>query len=84
MELAQAKADLLADFLEVAVHLILYARNVYPPTIFERKKKYDVPVRLSRHPELNKYISEVAQVRDVFVNVCLCALAFPLYSLSES
>ena len=37
----------LCEFLEVAFHLILYVREVYPPVVFERRKKYNVPVQVS-------------------------------------
>jgi hypothetical protein len=42
---------------EVAIHTILYARQVYPVDLFVRRKKYDTPVFKSRHPALNEYIA---------------------------
>lgn len=45
------------EFIEVAVHTILYVRQVYPADLFVRRKKYDTPVFQSRHPALNDYIS---------------------------
>lgn len=39
------------------MHTILYVRQVYPPEIFVRRKKFDTPVFQSRHPALNEYIS---------------------------
>ncbi|PNJ48246.1 MAD2L2 isoform 6, partial [Pongo abelii] len=51
-------ADVLCEFLEVAVHLILYVREVYPVGIFQKRKKYNVPVQMSCHPELNQYIQD--------------------------
>ncbi|KAG6862133.1 hypothetical protein C0995_004215 [Termitomyces sp. Mi166 len=42
---------------EVAIHTILYVRQVYPADLFVRRKKYDTPVFQSRHPALNDYIS---------------------------
>lgn len=51
-------ADILCEFLEVAVHLILYVREVYPIGIFQKRKKYNVPVQMSCHPELNRYIQD--------------------------
>ncbi|KJA25785.1 hypothetical protein HYPSUDRAFT_64512 [Hypholoma sublateritium FD-334 SS-4] len=47
----------IAEFIEVAIHTILYVRQVYPAEIFVRRKKYDTPVFQSRHPALNEYIS---------------------------
>ncbi|KAI0830474.1 DNA-binding protein [Trametes gibbosa] len=43
--------------LEVAIHTILYVRQVYPPDLFVRRRKYDAPVYQSRHPALNEYIA---------------------------
>lgn len=42
---------------EVAIHTILYVRQIYPADLFVRRKKYDTPVFQSRHPALNEYIS---------------------------
>ncbi|KAF9814184.1 hypothetical protein IEO21_05253 [Rhodonia placenta] len=42
---------------EVAIHTILYVRQIYPADLFVRRKKYDTPVYQSRHPALNEYIS---------------------------
>ncbi|CAN0564148.1 unnamed protein product, partial [Ectocarpus sp. 12 AP-2014] len=51
--------DNLVEFLEAATHSLLHSRRAYPQDIFERRRKYGVPVWMSRHPELNAYISEV-------------------------
>lgn len=40
-------ADILCEFLEVAIHLILYVREVYPSGIFQKRKKYNVPVQVN-------------------------------------
>jgi len=45
------------EFIEVAIHTILYVRQIYPADLFVRRKKYDTPVYRSRHPGLNDYIS---------------------------
>ncbi|KAG2022969.1 hypothetical protein CC2G_000678 [Coprinopsis cinerea AmutBmut pab1-1] len=47
----------ITEFIEVAIHTILYVRQVYPPDLFVRRKKYETPVYQSRHPALNEYIS---------------------------
>ncbi|KAI8819248.1 MAD2 mitotic arrest deficient-like 2, partial [Fimicolochytrium jonesii] len=47
------------EFLEVAIHYILYIRSVYPAELFSPRRKYNVPVRMSRHPVLNGYIRDV-------------------------
>lgn len=46
-------ADILCEFLEVAIHLILYVREVYPSGIFQKRKKYNVPVQVEIY---TKYI----------------------------
>lgn len=46
-------ADVLSEFLEVAVHLILYVREVYPVGIFQKRKKYNVPVQVSPGAQLD-------------------------------
>ena len=38
--------DIFAEFLEVSIHSILYNRHIYPQGVFERKKKYNVPVQV--------------------------------------
>jgi len=47
----------ITEFIEVAIHTILYVRQVYPADLFVRRKKYDTPVFQSRHPALNEYVS---------------------------
>ncbi|KAF8481983.1 DNA-binding protein [Russula ochroleuca] len=47
----------ISEFIEVAIHTILYVRQVYPADLFVRRKKYETPVYQSRHPGLNEYIA---------------------------
>jgi mitotic spindle assembly checkpoint protein MAD2B len=47
----------ITEFVECAIHYILYVRQIYPPELFVRRKKYEAPVYQSRHPGLNEYIS---------------------------
>jgi hypothetical protein len=42
---------------EVAIHTILYVRQIYPADLFVRRKKYETPVYQSRHPGLNEYVA---------------------------
>ncbi|CAK9217443.1 unnamed protein product [Sphagnum troendelagicum] len=49
-------ADLVCEFLEVAVHLLLCVREIYPPELFERRRYLNLPVQWARHPELRDYI----------------------------
>jgi mitotic spindle assembly checkpoint protein MAD2B len=46
------------DFLTVATHTILYERNVYPRESFISARKYNYPVRQSRHPKLCEWIND--------------------------
>ena len=46
-----------AHTVEVAIHTILYVRQIYPADLFVRRKKYETPVYQSRHPSLNEYIA---------------------------
>ena len=39
-------ADVFCEFLEIAVHCILYTRGLYPAGVFEKRKKYNVPVKV--------------------------------------
>ncbi|CAI8019931.1 Mitotic spindle assembly checkpoint protein MAD2B [Geodia barretti] len=55
----EAYACILSEFIEVAIHLVLYVRKIYPPGLFQRRRKYNVPVHICAHPELNKYIRRV-------------------------
>ncbi|KZT02464.1 DNA-binding protein [Laetiporus sulphureus 93-53] len=47
----------IAELIEVAIHAILYVRQIYPADLFVRRKKFNTPVFQSRHPALNEYIS---------------------------
>lgn len=51
----------ITEFIEVAIHTILYVRQIYPAELFVRRKKYETPVFQSRHPALNDYISGAAK-----------------------
>jgi mitotic spindle assembly checkpoint protein MAD2B len=50
---------LLLDFIEACVHTILYAREIYPPMIFEQRARYGVNVFHCRHPDVDAYIRRV-------------------------
>ncbi|BFZ15184.1 hypothetical protein BsWGS_18223 [Bradybaena similaris] len=51
--------DILAEFIEVAIHCILYNRNLYPQGVFEKRVKYNVPVQMCLHPDVCGYIGSV-------------------------
>ncbi|KAK3581331.1 hypothetical protein CHS0354_016174 [Potamilus streckersoni] len=52
-------ADIFAEFFEVALHCILYTRRLYPAGVFERRKKYNIPVQICFHPEVSQYVANV-------------------------
>ncbi|GAA5886944.1 hypothetical protein JCM16303_003067 [Sporobolomyces ruberrimus] len=54
-------AQLAREYLEVAFHLILYLRQVYPEGLFRQVKKYDSPVFQSRAPALTEYLGRVLE-----------------------
>ena len=76
------------SLVEIIIHNILYLRAVYPAgnllvpsrneihsfgkDLFEKFKKYDVPVYKSRHPQLNNYIAEV--VKNSMTNIVKVSL----------
>uniref|UniRef100_A0A0P4VZC2 Mitotic spindle assembly checkpoint protein MAD2B n=1 Tax=Scylla olivacea TaxID=85551 RepID=A0A0P4VZC2_SCYOL len=59
-------SDIVLELLEVAINLILYTREIYPQAVFQRRKKYNIPVQMCIHPGLQSYISEcVGSLRPV-------------------
>lgn len=54
----QAVVSAYSDFLTVAIHTILYERNIYPPDSFIKARKYNYPVRQNRHPTVCKWIQD--------------------------
>ena len=66
----QAVVSAYSDFLTVAIHTILYERNIYPQTSFIKARKFNYPVRQSRHPKLCKWIMDaVASVEAEMLKV---------------
>ncbi|KAK9466569.1 DNA-binding protein [Lipomyces arxii] len=45
-----------ADFLTVSTHTIIYDRGIYPAESFLLARKYNFPVRQSRHPQVCDWI----------------------------
>ncbi|XP_023336335.1 DNA polymerase zeta processivity subunit [Eurytemora carolleeae] len=48
--------EVFLEFLEIFVHQVVYLREIYPTSIFVKKKKYRTPVMMSEHPWVNEYI----------------------------
>lgn len=63
-------------FLTVAIHTILYERHIYPPTTFLSARKYNFPVRQSRHPKVCQWITDaVSAVSDQLLKGTLARVA---------
>ncbi|MCJ1245417.1 hypothetical protein MMC30_002621 [Trapelia coarctata] len=54
----QAVVSAFSEFLTVAVHTILYERDIYPRTSFLSARKYNYPVRQNRHPKVCQWIQD--------------------------
>ncbi len=54
----QAVVSAFSDFLTVAIHTILYERDIYPRESFLKARKYNYPVRQSRHPKVCRWIQD--------------------------
>lgn len=73
----QAVVSTFSDFLTVAIHTILYERNIYPRASFLSARKYNYPVRQNRHPKVCQWIQDaVAAVEAELLKVGL-SISFP-------
>ncbi|KAJ6263791.1 DNA polymerase zeta processivity subunit [Drechslerella dactyloides] len=52
-----------SDLLLVSIHVILFEREIYPPSLFIAARKYNHPVRQARHPRVCQWIQDA-------VNAC--------------
>ena len=46
------------EFLECIVHLAVYYRNIYPPSIFDKHTISGIPVKKSMHPSVSEYVEK--------------------------
>ncbi|KAK3812790.1 MAG: hypothetical protein J3R72DRAFT_63349 [Linnemannia gamsii] len=75
-----ALVDVIAEFLEVALHMILFVRGIYPPELFESTQKYSCPIKTARHPGLKNYIQQIVQsiraelIQDTIHRICVVTL----------
>jgi len=70
-----------ADFLTVAIHTILYERQIYPIASFITTRKYNYAVRQSRHPKVCAWITDaVSAVQDELIAATLDKVAVVIYS----
>lgn len=58
--------EFLYEFLEVAIHSILYFKKLYPSGIFVKQRKYGVIVYKSVHPHLTEYVNETLKTVKFF------------------
>lgn len=78
MSVKIAPSDILCELIEVLIHNILYARKVYPDTIFSRRRKYGIPVFQCIQPDVNNYINEALKAvffhtkKNQLKNIFLC------------
>lgn len=61
----QAVVAEFSEFLTVAIHTILYERDIYPRTSFLSARKYNYSVRQNRHPEVCKWIQDAVAAVEV-------------------
>ncbi|MCJ1256887.1 hypothetical protein MMC24_004712 [Lignoscripta atroalba] len=61
----QAVVSAYSEFLTVAIHTILYERNIYPRTSFISARKYNFPVRQNRHPKVCKWIQDAVSAVEI-------------------
>lgn len=69
------------DFLTVAIHTIIYERHIYPLDTFITAKKWNYPIRQSRHPKVCKWINDaVVAVQEELLKGTVDRVAIVIYS----
>ncbi|KAI9883592.1 MAG: hypothetical protein M1823_004645 [Watsoniomyces obsoletus] len=69
------------SFLTVAIHTILYERDIYPRFTFLSARKYNYPVRQNRHPKVCAWINDaVAAVEAELLKSAVARVAVVIYS----
>ena len=61
----QAVVSAYSDFLTVAIHTILFERNIYPENSWIKARKYNFPVRQNRHPKVCQWIQDAVAAVEV-------------------
>jgi len=59
--------DVFLEFVEVLVHQVVYLHDIYPASVFAKKKKYRIPVMMSVHPWVNEYITKTVDSIDAYI-----------------
>ena len=60
--------DILLEFIEGSLHAILYARGLYPSSLFEPRVMYGMTVFQCRHPDVNIYIKRILSLSKPFID----------------
>ncbi|PNW73850.1 hypothetical protein CHLRE_13g575333v5 [Chlamydomonas reinhardtii] len=80
-----ALCSVVLEFLEVAVHTVLFTRGIYHKDAFERVRAFNTYCRRSRHPELNSYISStISRLRPLIESGHLRELAVLVFDSRSS
>ncbi|KAG8527522.1 uncharacterized protein KY384_007674 [Bacidia gigantensis] len=66
----QAVVSAYSDFLTVAIHTILFERDIYPQNAFIKARKYNYPVRQCRHPKVCKWIQDAVAAVELEMLKC--------------
>ena len=61
----QSVVSAFSEFLTVAIHTILYERDIYPQASFISARKYNYPVKQSRHPKVCKWVQDAVAAVEV-------------------
>ena len=73
------------DFLTVAIHTILYERNIYPQISFLSARKYNFAVRQNRHPKVCEWINDaVTAVETELLKGTVERVAVVIYDTSNT
>jgi len=58
MEFPGVSSDVVCQFLEAAIHHVLWKRGLYPEAIFVSRLAFSVPIKTSIHPGVNEYVTK--------------------------
>ncbi|KAL9022414.1 MAG: hypothetical protein Q9185_000320 [Variospora sp. 1 TL-2023] len=67
----QSIVSAFSDFLTVAIHTILHERDIYPRPSFLTARKFNCPVKQSRHPKVCKWIQDAVAAVEVEMLKCV-------------
>mgnify|MGYP000276312612 CR=1 FL=1 len=65
----QGSAEIITDFMEYSINIILYNRELYPMEDFEKVEKYGRPYYLTTNYKLKSYLENVLKgLKDLVAN----------------